>query len=132
MGVECEEEKDNAEALRSQRIAEKYSNMRIAKLITASSFLCAIFEQVLQLRHELLHVLEIHIHRCKAYVGDFVQFLQPVHDHLADLGGGEFALSGFVDHAFDVIDDRFELGRWHGPFFASLQQSLQNLLTLET
>src|SRR5437879_5801681 len=48
----------------------------------------AILQQILQLAHEFLHVLEVHVHRCKPHVGDFIQFLQPVHNHLANFRGG--------------------------------------------
>ena len=35
-------------------------------------------------------------------------------------------------HAFNVVDDGFQLWRSYRPLLASFQQSLQNLLTLET
>src|SRR5260370_12254438 len=94
-------------------------------------FLDAILQQIFQLAHEFLHVLEVHIHRCKSHVGDFIQFLQPVHDHFTDFGGSQLAFRGLLHHTFDFVHNRFQLGRGHRTFFASLQKSLQNLLPLE-
>src|SRR5258708_11090578 len=37
-----------------------------------------------------------------------------------------------MHHAFDFIDNGFELGRWHRPLLASFQQTLQNFLTFES
>ena len=52
----------------------------------------AVLEQILQLRHELLHVLEVHVHGCEAYVRDLIELLELVHDHFADFGGSQLAL----------------------------------------
>ena len=54
-----------------------------------------------------------------------------MHDHFADFGGGEFALRGFVDHAFDFVDDGFEFRRGDRAFLAGFQKSLQNFLAFE-
>src|SRR6266567_2501574 len=45
-------------------------------------FFRAIFEQILQLAHELLHILKVHVHRREPHVRHFVQLLQLVHDLL--------------------------------------------------
>src|SRR5260370_10998506 len=94
-------------------------------------FLHAVLQQIFQLAHEFLHVLEVHIHRCESHVGDFIQFLQPAHDHFTDFGGSQLAFRGLLHHTFDFVHNRFQLGRGHRTFFASLQKSLQNLLPLE-
>src|SRR5882762_23395 len=94
-------------------------------------FLDAILQQIFQLAHEFLHILEVHIHRCESHVGDFIQFLQAVHDHFTDFGGRQLAIRGLLHHAFDFVHNRFQLGRGHRTFFASLQKPLQNLLPLE-
>src|SRR5260370_7568599 len=99
--------------------------------LRAKSFLCAILQQILQLAHEFLDVLEIHVHAREAHVRNFVELLQAVHDHFADFGGGQLALGGFVHDAFDFVNDAFKLGRRHRPFFAGFQQALQNFLALE-
>src|SRR5258708_9155743 len=92
----------------------------------------SILQQILQLRHEFLHVLKIHINTGKPHIRDFIELFQPMHDHLADFRGGQFAFRRFVYHAFDFIHNRFQLRRSHRPLFASLQQSLQNLLPLKS
>src|SRR6202165_4524023 len=94
-------------------------------------FLDAILDQILQFAHELLHILEVHVHRSKSHVRDLIQLLQPVHDHFADFRGGQFAFGGLLHHALDFIHDCFQLGGGHGTFFARFQKSLQNLLPLE-
>src|SRR6266852_5944267 len=100
-------------------------------VFTGLFFYGAVLEQVFQLGHEFLHVLEVHIDAGETHVGDFVQFFQAMHDHFADFGGGEFALSGFLNDAFDFIDDGFEFGSGHGALFAGFQEALKNFLALE-
>src|SRR6202521_1150900 len=94
-------------------------------------FLDTILQQVLQLAHELLHILEVHVHRRESHIRDLIQLFQPVHDHFADFGGGQLAVRGLLHHTFDFIHDSFELGSGHGTLFARFQKSLQNLLPLE-
>src|SRR6266849_8181694 len=94
-------------------------------------FLHTVLQQIFQLAHEFLHVLEVHVHRSESHVRHLIQLLQPAHDHFADLGGGQFALRGLLHHAFDFIHDRFEFRRGHRTLFARFQKSLQNLLPLE-
>src|SRR5713226_802171 len=54
-----------------------------------------------------------------------------MHDHLADLGGGQLAFRGFLHYAFDFVHDRFQFRSGHRTLFAGLQKPLQNLLPLE-
>jgi hypothetical protein len=91
----------------------------------------AIFQEIFQFGHELLDVFEIHVDTGEADVSDFVEFFEAMHDHFADFSGGEFALRGFMDHAFDFVDDGFEFRRGNRAFFAGFQKSLQNFLALE-
>jgi hypothetical protein len=79
-----------------------------------------------------LDVFEIHVDAGETDVGDLIEFFEAMHDHFADFGGGELALGGFVDHAFDFVDDGFEFRRRNRALLASLQKSLQNFLALET
>src|SRR5277367_6337594 len=94
-------------------------------------FFDAIFQKIFQLAHEFLHIFEIHVDGGEAHVGNLVQFLQAAHDHFSDFCGGKFALRGFVDHAFDFVDDGFELGRGDRALFAGLEQALQDFLAFE-
>src|SRR5262249_36534120 len=57
---------------------------------------------------------------------------QAMHDHFADFRRRQFALRRFVNNAFNFIHYCFKLGRRNRPLFASLQESLQNLLPLES
>ena len=91
----------------------------------------AVFQEIFEFGHELLDVFEIHVDAGEADVGDLIEFFEAMHDHFTDFGGSEFALSGFVDHTFDFVDDGFEFGRGDGALFAGFQKSLQNFLALE-
>ena len=91
----------------------------------------AVFEQILQLRHEFLDILKIHVHAGKAHIGNFVELLEAMHNHLADFGGGQLPFRGFVDHAFDFVNDAFKFWCGHGTLFASFQQTLQDFLAFE-
>src|SRR5713226_591436 len=99
--------------------------------ISLGSLLGPILQQIFQLRHELLHVLEIHVDGCEPHIGHFIQLFQPLHDQFSDLRGGQLAFRGVVYHAFDFVHDSFEFGRRHRSLLASLEQPLQNLSTLK-
>ena len=63
------------------------------------------FDQVAQLVEKLLHVLELPVHRRESHVGNFVQFLQSVHDLFTDHRGIDFPLGTVLDHLLDLLDD---------------------------
>src|ERR1035438_7340446 len=88
-------------------------------------------EQFLQLSHELAHVFEIQINRGEAYIGDFIDALQAIHDQFADFAG--FALTiGRVHHeALGIIDDLLQSAHGDRPLLARPQQPIQHFLTLE-
>src|SRR6202030_4683343 len=68
---------------------------------------------------------------CKAHVGYFVEFFQAAHDHLADFRGSQLTLGGLVYDAFNLVHDGFKFRCSYRAFLASLEQALQNFLTLE-
>src|SRR4029077_12038981 len=91
----------------------------------------AVFQQAFQFRHEFLHILEIQINRGEPDVRDFVEFLDTIHQELADLAGLALALGRFMDKALYFVHQRLELCRGHGPLLARLQQALQNFLPVK-
>src|SRR5260370_2662754 len=90
-------------------------------------FFRAIFEQILQLAHELLHILKVHVHRREPHVRHFVQLLQLVHDHFADFRCVHLALAALVHHAFDFICDGFQPCWGYPPLLAGLWQAPPDL-----
>ena len=93
--------------------------------------LSLVFSQLLQLRHELLDVLEIEIDGGKPDVGDFVVAPQPVHDQFPDFAGLAFPLRRLDHEAFGLVDDLLQLADRHRPLLAGPQQPVQNFLTVE-
>src|SRR5205807_1410916 len=100
--------------------------------IRTASFLNApVLQQVFQLAHELLYILKVHVHRREAHVRHFVECFQLLHDQLADFRGGQFTLSGVMNHCFNLVDNPFQLRRGHRPLFACFQKPLQDFLPFE-
>ena len=97
----------------------------------SSFFHGAVLEEILEFGHEFLDILEIHIDTGEADVSDLIELFEAMHDHFADLGGGQFAFGGFVNHAFDFVDDGFEFGCGNGALFTSFEEALEDLLALE-
>src|SRR5215469_1206832 len=91
-----------------------------------------ILQQIFQLAHELLYILKVHVHRSEAHIRHFVECLQLLHDHFADLGSCQFTLGGVVDHRLDLVDNPFQLRRSHRPLLACFQKPLQYFLPFET
>jgi len=80
---------------------------------------------------ELGDVLEVEIDRGEADVGDSVEYLEVVHDELADLGGGAFALGCVHEEGLACVDDGLEPRGGDGALFAGAQQAAENLLALK-
>src|SRR5581483_7100166 len=89
-------------------------------------------QQVLQLRHELLHVFEVQVNRGEAHVGYFVVLAQAVHDQLADFAGFALAVSGVNDEALGVVDNLLQLANRDRALFAGSHQAVQHFLPIET
>ena len=88
-------------------------------------------QQILQLHHELLYVLEIQINRGKAHIRDFVIAPQSVHDQLAQFAGLALALGGLDYKSFRLIYDLLQLADRYGSLLAGPQQAIQHLLAIE-
>ena len=84
-----------------------------------------------QLPHEAVDVLELTVHRGEADVADLVQGLEPLHDHLADVIGADLPLHGVHDGLLDLIGDALELRDGHGAVDAGVLQTGQDLLLVE-
>jgi len=90
------------------------------------------FEQILQLRHKLLHVLKVEIDGGEPYVRDFVVAAQAVHDQLSYFAGLAFALGGLDHKRLRFIDNLLEPADGHGAFLAGAHQSVEHLLAVKT
>src|SRR5208282_1505526 len=66
------------------------------------------FHQISQLVHELLHILEIQIHRGEAHVCHFVVTAQTVHDQFAEFAGLALAFLRLDDEGLGLIHNLFQ------------------------
>ena len=71
----------------------------------------AFFQDLVELAHEAVDVLELPVDRGKADIGDFVERLQALHDELADLFCRDLAVERILDGLFDLIGGALKLGR---------------------
>src|SRR5450631_3571797 len=94
-------------------------------------FACG-FEQVLQLRHEFLHVFEIEIDGGEPYVRDLVITAQAVHDELTDFAGLALALGGLDDEGLGFIDDLLEFADGYRALLAGAHEAVEHFLPVET
>src|SRR5688572_19579335 len=88
-------------------------------------------QQVFELAHELLHVLEVEINRGEPYVGDFIQIPEIVHDHRAQDDRGNLAFAGVLDHCLRLVGNAFELRHRYRTLLAGFQDSGQDFLAVE-
>jgi len=93
-------------------------------------FFAAIFQQAFQLGHEFLHVLEIHVNRSEADVGDFVELLRP---RMIISPISEVVTRARWLRAPPLRSRRrwLQSGSSNRAFLASFQQALENFLALE-
>src|SRR5437762_4651284 len=116
----------------SSTIGPKNLNRRIAgKSPSRGRFGVRTPEKILQLAEELVHVLELPIHRSEPDVRDLVELAEMIHHPGSDLVGRHFAHLGVVKKRFDLVDDRIELRRSDGPLLASFHESGAELLPIE-
>ena len=90
------------------------------------------FEQVLQFRHEFLHVFEIEINGGEPHVCHLVVAPKAIHNQLADFTGFTLALGGFDDEGFGFIDDLFELADRYRSLLAGAHQAVEDFLAVKT
>src|SRR5213593_2166414 len=88
-------------------------------------------QQILQLHHELLYVLEIQVNRGETHIRYLVVPTQPVHDQLAQFAGLALALGGLDYKSFRLIYDLLQLADRYGSLLAGPQQAIQHLLAIE-
>src|SRR5450631_1628901 len=94
-------------------------------------FACG-FEQVLQFRHEFLHVFEVEIDGGEPYVRDLVITAQAVHDELTDFAGLALALGGLDDEGLGFIDDLLEFADGYRALLTGAHEAVENFLPVET
>src|ERR1700676_286854 len=81
----------------------------------------ALFQQTLQLGHELFDILEVQIDGSETNIGNLVELLDAVHQEFSDFASLALALGGFVDKALNFIHQGFELCGRDGALFAGFQ-----------
>src|SRR5256885_1974458 len=69
----------------------------------------ALVDQLLELAHELAHVLERAVHRGEPHVGDLVEAAQLPHHRLAYEGGRDLLLTDLLEAPLDAVDDGLDL-----------------------
>jgi hypothetical protein len=86
----------------------------------------------LELVDELTDVAKMLVDRCEPYVGDLVELSQLFHDEGPDVGRRDLLLRTVLERGLDAVGDSFNGRDADGPLLARLQQSLNELLTIET
>src|SRR5260221_667404 len=97
----------------------------------AATLVPAPLQQPLEGGHELVDVLEVAVDRSEADEGHLVQLAQALHQELAHLVGGHFAVGPFVDHRLHAVHDQLQGLHRHRPLLAGLEQPGQDLLAVE-
>src|SRR5688572_20298933 len=80
---------------------------------------------------EVVDVAEVAIHRREADVGDLIEFLQLRHHQRAELAAGDLALRPIVEDLLGAIGNVVDIRRLDRALFARLQQSRDQLRSLE-
>src|SRR5256885_9444089 len=113
---------------RPRSASTRASSMSCSSLLLLA---LALVDQLLELAHELAHVLERPVHRGEPHVGDLVEAGELPHHRLADEGGGDLLLAHLLEAALDAVDDGLDLlgGDW--PFAAGQLQAGDDLLPVE-
>jgi hypothetical protein len=104
---------------------------RASRSITKCAFVSASADQILQLREELVHVLELPVDRGETDVRDLVELPQPVHDERSDPAvaiSRSSASCSSVSISSTISSSR---AGGTGRFLAGLDQSRPELLAVE-
>src|SRR5437868_9677222 len=91
----------------------------------------ALVDQLLELAHELAHVLERSVHRGEPHVGDLVEAGELPHHRLADEGGRDLLLAHLLKAALDAVHDGLYLLGGDGPLAAGQFQAGDDFLPVE-
>jgi hypothetical protein len=90
-----------------------------------------IIQNGLQFIHEVMHVLELTIHRRKAYKRDLVEISQGTEDEFADQARRNFSFAIFVDRRFNVTNEQINLFRTNRACVAGLLHSRADLFPIK-
>lgn len=90
-----------------------------------------LFEEPLQLFHELTDIPELPIDGCKAHISYLIELMQLMHRELTDLSGGHFPVVFALEVTLDIVDELFNALYAEGPLLAGHHDALNELLALE-
>lgn len=90
-----------------------------------------IIQNGLQFIHKVMHVLELTIHRRKAYKRYLVEISQGTEDEFADQARRNFSFAIFIDGRFDVTNEQINLFRTDGAFVAGFLHSRADLFPIK-
>jgi hypothetical protein len=90
-----------------------------------------LFQQVFQLIHELVDILELAVDGSEADVGDLVDTVQSLHNRLTDTSGINLFFTAFLKAELQAINDLFDGLNGNGTFLARTLNAGNNFLALE-
>ena len=94
----------------------------------ASGFL---LQKMRKLLHKGIDILELAVDRGEADIGNLVERLEPLHDHLADLARRAFALEPVLQLLLDLVGNVLEIAESDGALFARLEHTVDKLVLVE-
>ena len=100
-------------------------------LVRVSRLSPTIIQNGLQFIHKVMHVLELTIHRRKAYKRYLVEISQGTEDEFADQARRNFSFAIFIDGRFDVTNEQINLFRTDGAFVAGFLHSRADLFPIK-
>src|SRR5437879_5302298 len=123
MGLGCVRPRPRSDSVSAFRMSSSSEGLLLLAL--------ALVDQLLELAHELAHVLERPVHRGEPHVGDLVEAGELPHHRLADEGGRDLLLAHLLKAALDAVDDGLDLLGGDGPLAAGQLETGDDLLPVE-
>src|SRR5256885_718485 len=123
MGLGCVRPRPRSASVSAFRMSSSSERLLLLAL--------ALVDQLLELAHELAHVLERPVHRGEPYVGDLVEAAQLPHDRFAHEGGRDLLLAHFLKTPLDAVDDGLDLLGGDGAFAARQLHAGNDFLPVE-
>ena len=84
-------------------------------------------QQLIQLIHKRIDILELPVHRREADVGHLVQVPEALHDQLPDAGGADLPPQLVLELLLDLVGGPLQQGEGDRPLLAGLEHAAQEL-----
>jgi len=90
-----------------------------------------LLEDLIQLMHETVDILELAVNRSKSNICNFIQRLQSFHDKVTNMGSRNLTIQRVLDDLLNLVCNRFQISHRYRPLFTCTNHTIQDLIAVK-